>query len=66
MSPLESQQDSWELGWVIAQRTLFLPKKGSPPGKTQTPAIVNWEKQRGPRVKTTRISFSLEMGEERS
>lgn len=49
VSPLGSQQDSWELGWVIAQRILLLPKKGSPPGKTKTPAIVHWKNPRGPR-----------------
>lgn len=47
VSALGSQQDSWELGWVIAQRTLLLPKKGTPPGKTKDTSNSGLEKAEG-------------------
>lgn len=47
VSALGSQQDSWELGWVIAQRTLLLPKKGTPSGKTKDTSNSGLEKAEG-------------------
>lgn len=44
VSPLGSQQDSWGLGWVIAQRTGLLHRKGAPPGKPKIPSTSELEK----------------------